>query len=515
MATARDPGSRDGVEARLSRRQFVKGGAALGGAVLLGGPFLAACGGSDSETRRIVVVGAGLAGLACAYRLHRSGLPVSVYEARPDRVGGRCWTSRDWAEGQVAEHGGEFIDSGHKRIRALAREFDLTLDDLYDAPYPGSSRLWLNGAERSRSEFRSEDAVFQRRIEAAANEVGDYSYDAATNVARAFDEMTVEEWLDENVPDGGSDSLEGRWVWALMASEFGLDADRLSALNLFYQFVERPADADERYHVRGGNDQIVAGVAERLPEGTVRLDAPLEALWRNGEGSYGLRFGDSGRDVIAEHVVLTLPFTSLREVDLTRAGLSARKRACIDELGMGTNAKVLMQFDDRPPAYGDWNGTLTNDDPYYLTWESSLGEPGDSGLITVYLGGRSGAELPTPGPHVGAPEALVDETLGTFSRAGIAGIEKGYNGRAWADRWATDPWVRGSYAAYLPGQYTRFYGFVGKREGNIHFAGEHAATDFQGFLEGAVETGERAATEIARDVGVRAPPGSGVRARVA
>ncbi len=110
----------------LSRREFVARGAALGSAALLAGP-LAACG--RSEAPAVAVVGAGLAGLTCAYRLHQHGVEVAVYEARPDRVGGRCWTARGFADGQVAEHGGEFIDSDHARIRGLVRELGLRLED--------------------------------------------------------------------------------------------------------------------------------------------------------------------------------------------------------------------------------------------------------------------------------------------------------------------------------------------------------------------------------------------------
>jgi monoamine oxidase len=500
-------------EPGLTRRQLVAGGAALGGAALVGGSLVGAWLRSDSPSEpRVVIVGAGLAGLACAYRLHRHGISASVYEARLDRVGGRCWSSRGWADGQVGEHGGEFIDTRHKRILALAKQFGLEIDDLFAVPDPGSSRLWLDGGLRTRAELRPARERFLRRIAAAARRVGPYRYDTATDAARAFDQLSVKDWLDENLPDGGADSLEGRAVWALMASEFGLDADRLSALNLFYEYVEQPADADERYHVRGGNDQVVAGLVDRLPAGTVRLDAPLVALWRDGGGTCRLRIGGIAGDVAADQVVLALPFTNLRRVDLDGAGLSARKRACIDELGMGTNAKVSLQFEQRPVTYGGWNGYLTTDDPYYLTWPSSLAEPGRSGLITIYLGGRSGGSgLVVPRPHMPARRSLSDRMLGTLDRDGatrITGIADGFNGRAWVDHWAQDPWTRGSYAAFLPGQYTRFYGFAGKAEGNIHFAGEHTALANQGYLEGAVESGERCAAEVLAAVGAPATGGS-------
>ena len=483
----------------LSRRELLKLGA-LGAGLILA-PGAAGC--MSSRTRaepRIVVVGAGLAGLACAFRLQQRGLGCAVYEANPERIGGRCWTARDFAGGQTAEHGGEFIDSRHKRIRALARRFGFGLTDLYALANPGRPRLWLNGALRSRSELRASRAVFQRRLEAAARRVGSYGYANATPAARAFDQLSVADWLDANCP-GGSRGSQGQIVWAEMASEFGLDADRLSALNLFYEYVENTPGADERYHVRGGNDQIVYALAAQLPDGTVRLGAPLEALSERGDGSYAMRFGGVAAEVTADRVVLAFPFTTLRRVDLGGAGLSAKKRRCIDELGMGTNAKVLMQFERRPQDYGRWNGYMISDAPFLYTWESTLGERGRGSIITTYFGGRSGAAgLPADEPHAPTLAREVRRnltSLGQNGAAGLGGLRRGFNGRAWTDRWVADPLALGSYAAYLPGQYTRYYGYAGKPEGAIHFAGEHTATANQGYLEGAVASGERAAEEIA------------------
>ena len=487
----------------ISRRELLRRAVAGGGAVALGPSFFA-CGSSRSPTEpRIVVVGAGLAGLSCAARLHRGGVACTVYEANPKRLGGRCWTSRGWAAGQTAEHGGEFIDSRHRRLRALARRFGLELTDLYAVPNPGGSRLWLNGALRRRSELRAERALFERRIERAARVVGPYGAANHSRAAVAFDELSVAEWLDANLP-GGSGGLQGQYVWAEMASEFGLDATRLSALNLFYEYAEATPGADERYHVRGGNDQIPAALAEELPAGTVHLDAPLEALVERSSGGYGMRFGGIAAEVVAERVVLAIPFTTLRRVDLSGAGLSARKRRCIDELGMGTNAKVLMQFDRRPRAYGDWSGYMYSDDPFLGTWESTLGQPGRESILTTYFGGRSGAAgLAPAGAHAPTLPREVDRNLTSLAEAGrmrLGGIGAGFGGRAWTDRWVDDPWARGSYAAFLPGQYTRYYGYVGRAEGAIHFAGEHTATDNQGYLEGAVESGERCATEVLRAI---------------
>jgi monoamine oxidase len=447
----------------------------------------------------VVVVGAGLAGLACAYRLQQRGVQAAVYEARPDRVGGRCWTAREFGPQQVGEHGGEFIDSDHSRIRALVRELGLRLEDRVawarrrSAAY---SRLYLDGALRDWDVAYRDFGTMKRRLRADASRT---RYDDAFSgvAARAFDRRTAKQWLDTHVP-GGGDSLLGEAMREYLAEEFGLDARRLSATNIFYLLEGDQTDedgSDERYHVHGGNDQVPRGLADRLPEESLHLGAPLEAVWRRRDGSYGLRFGGVRADVVADRVVLATPFTTLREVDLERAGLSPRKRECIERLGMGTNAKLLMQFRHRFSRDRQWNGELTTDRPFLDTWDSSLTQPGETALLTVYSGGWVGAGYPVRRTHGPAPERVVRETLAVLDRA-VPGIAREFDGRAWLDDWTADRWARGSYAAFLPGQITRYSGVIGRAEEGVHFAGEHTSVPYQGFLEGAVESGERCAREV-------------------
>jgi monoamine oxidase len=490
----------------VSRRELLARGAALGGTALIAGP-LAACGSGSSTPAgpRVVVVGAGLAGLTAAYLLHRRGTDVSLYEAHSSRVGGRCWSSRDYfADGQVAEHGGEFIDTDHTWMRALVRRLGLRLEDrnTYHRRRAGRySRLYLDGSLRDEDDVYRDYAALRKRLRAEADRIGYLGGDYRYGRALAFDRQTAARWLDRNVPGGGG-SLLGQVARGYLASEFGADAERLGATNLLYilegdSSTEGPAEtdgSDERFHVHGGNDRVPRGLAERLPDGALHLDAPLEAVWRRG-GSYGLRFRGVRGDVAADHVVLAIPFTTLRDVDLGRAGLSRMKRQAIDELGMGTNAKLLMQFRHRPGHYRRWDGYLATDEPGLETWDTSLTQSGADGLLTVYSGGAVGAGYRASRSHGPAPEPVVRDTLAALDRV-VPGLSRDFNGRAWLDDWVADPWVRGSYAAFLPGQSARYMGVIKRQEGRIHFAGEHTSVEYQGFLEGAVRSGERCASEI-------------------
>ncbi len=492
------------ADARLSRRQFLARGAVAGGAVMAGGRLAAYAAPKTPGPRRhrVVIVGAGLAGLSCAYRLHEHGVAAHLYEARPDRVGGRCWTARQFSGGQIAEHGGEFIDSDHTAMRRLVRELGLELEDRRAFERPGGhSLLYLDGA------LRHEEAVLRRypkvlrRLQKVARRTG-YNGSYASARARAFDRRNARSWLRDNVP-GGDSSLLGRLMREYFSGEFGLDPEELTATDLLYvtegpRSGDGPAEtdpSDERFYIRGGNDQVPRLLAERLPRGTLHMGAPLEAVWRRGDDHFGMRFAGVRGIVIAKQVVLAIPFTTLRDVDMELPGLGARKREAIERLGMGTNAKVLLQFTNRPARFDNWNGELVTDRPFLDTWETSLTQPGGEGLITVYSGGAVGAGYSARRAHGRAPQRVVRRTLAALERA-VPGISRDFNGRAWLDDWVADPWAKGSYAAFLPGQYTRFASAIARPEGGLHFAGEHTSGAYQGFFEGAVRSGERCAREV-------------------
>jgi monoamine oxidase len=490
---------RQGSAGGLTRRRLLAGAAGLGAAALLDRSVLAdalARRAAPSSPPRVAIVGAGLAGLTCAYRLHRRGIPSTLFEAHPHRVGGRCWTARGFAAGQTAEHGGEFIDTVQHRIRALAAELELTLDDV-EAPQRGRPglrpRLVLGGKVRRFADVYRDQHLIDARALADSRRIRDFTWNRATRAARELDEMSAAEWLDQTVP-GPSRRLLRAATEQLMAEEYGLDVGRLSAIAMLIQFGSFGIESDERFRVRGGNDQIAWGLAGRLPAGTLRLDSPLSALRRRGS-AYGLSFAGIAGETIADVVVLCLPFTALRRVDLGAAGLGPRKRRCIEELGMGTNAKLLLQFDRHLAHYDRFNGEFY--DEQVDTWDSSIGEPGRPGLLTVFSGGSYGAAQRGHGPHGPAPRPRVAAALAKVGRA-VPGLAAGYDGNSWLDHWASDPWTHGSYAAFEPGQYTRYWGFVGRPEGRLLFGGEHTTLAAQGFLDGAVASGERCAREVLR-----------------
>src|SRR5262245_13933244 len=453
-----------------------------------------------TTSARVIVVGAGLAGLTCAYRLKQSGIIATVYEANT-RLGGRCWTRRgDFDQGQLAEHGGELIDQGHKAIRHLAQELRLPLDNLLAAEPNGSTIfLYFDGAAYSyRDAVRDLKQIWQPLHRDLIEAGYPTLYNSYTERGAELDQMSITDWINQTVP-GGLGSPLGQLLEAAYTIEYGAECDIQSALNLIYllgynspgQFTVF-GQSNEKYHVRGGNDQIVTKLASLL-DSQINTGQALVALRQNSDGTYTLTFqvSDQFTDVIADHVVMALPFSILKNsVDLTQAGFSELKMIAIQELAIGSNSKLNVQFNTRPWAGLRCNGEPYSDRGYQATWDVTRAQPGAAGILVDYTGGEVADTFAT-----GTPEEHAEEFLAQIEPV-LPGLSSQWNGRATVDWWAGNPYSLGSYSYWQVGQYTRFAGIEGQPEGGVHFCGEHTSIEAQGYLEGAVETGERAADEI-------------------
>ncbi|MEX2275046.1 MAG: NAD(P)/FAD-dependent oxidoreductase [Actinomycetota bacterium] len=467
-----------------------------------------------TEQARIVVVGAGLAGLACAYRLSQVGVHSEVFEAR-DRLGGRCWSAPGLIDGQVAEHGGEFIDPDHVHLHRLIGELGLELEDrgtAGKAEGPTDGAFVTEGMTVPRAAVDADVPAFVRALEADLQRAGeDWSHDRAGSEAKSLDSMSAQVWFDANLPDPSGPLA--KMLRTLTLNMFGAPPERISSLvvlELFASLADEPDGGsifgwisrtmNGTTHVRGGNDLVVSGMADRLPSGSIHIRTPLEVLRRSENGRVAMRFGGLDEEVVADRVVLTLPFTALREVAIDDAGLSPEKLASIRELGMGTNTKLLLGMRRRVAAHESWRGWAAKDEPDLFAWDTTIAQPGASAILTVFTGERV---FDATDPHGPPPESVLREGLAAADVM-APGLAASAGGVAWLDSWPDDPWSRGSYAVFLPGQVTRWLGFLGLPEGPVHFAGEHTSTTAQGYLEGAVESGERAAREVQASVGIPA-----------
>ena len=480
-------------ELLMRRRDVLAGGAGLAAAAMLSGPLSRAI---AAAAPRVAVVGGGLAGLTCAYRLSQAGVRADIYEAS-DRLGGRCWSRRgDFVEGQIAEHGGELIDQGHTQTRQLAQELGLKLDNLLSGEANGTEPFYYFDEEPYSFEEATDDlkGIWQQLHKDVSAAGYPTLYTQSTQRGRELDAMSVADWIEEYVPGGLSSKL-GQLLDVAYNIEYGAETNVQSSLNMLYLLAFSGqgqlrifGTSNEKYHVRGGNDQIPARLAAAL-QNQIHTGAELTAIRRNADASYRLSFS-TGSPVTADRVVLALPFSILRDVDYSKAGFLPVKDTAIQELGMGTNSKLHVQFQSRI-----WNslgnqGETYADTGYQNTWEVTRSQPGKSGILVDYTGGEIGA-----GFGIGSPTERAERFLEQIEPV-LPGISSSWNGRATIDFWTANPWTKGSYSYWKVGQYTKFAGAERQQEGACHFAGEHTSIDSQGYLNGAVESGERAAGEI-------------------
>jgi monoamine oxidase len=489
-------------ERRTTRAELLRDAGLLGLAVAGAG---ALAGGARAAVApgRVVVVGAGLAGLAAAHRLRQAGVVAEVHEAST-RLGGRCWSDRSWDEGQVAERGGELIDQGHTAIRQLAQELGLQLDDLLAGEANGTEpTYWFDG-----SRYTFEDATrdlkagwqkLHKDVSAASYPT---TYELSTQRGRELDAMSIVDWIDETF-EGGSSSRVGQLLDVAYTIEYGAESSEQSSLNLLYLLGYQGqgnlrifGKSNEKYHVRGGNDQIPARLADRLA-GQITTGSELVGIRQTVAGRWELTFrqGSGSKTITADRVVLALPFSIMRRsVDFRRAGFGALKEQAIREQGMGTNSKLHLQFRSRPWRQRGFTGESYSDRGYQSTWEVTRAQAGASGILVDYTGGTIGASFGS-----GTPTSRAQQFLAQAEPV-LPGITQAWNGKAAIEFWPAYEWTRGSYSYWKVGQYTAFSGVERERRGTCHFAGEHTSIDFQGYLNGAVETGERAAAEILGDL---------------
>ncbi|MGZ9583134.1 flavin monoamine oxidase family protein [Paenibacillus marinisediminis] len=488
------------VQQSISRRAFLQK-AVLASAALAIPPAifnLEAKIAQAAKAPRVAVVGAGLAGLTAAYRLKQAGIRAQVYEAS-DRIGGRCWTGRnEFNEGQTYEHGGELINTNHAALLNLIGELNLQVDDLW-AYEEGDFRLIIDGKICELDMLAKAFMKVRPQLLKDRRAAGDVTlYTDYTRRGYELDQMSIVDWINAYVPEG-MNSQFGKSVELAYTASAGLESSEISSLMMVYamstatrnNFSPFGSGGDERYRIRGGNDLIPQRLANAL-DGQITMSSPLEALSLNKDGTYTMHFTGRTSGVYADYVIVAVPVATLRDIDLSRAGIRDLKLTAIQELGVSTNSKLTLQFTDRHWTSLGSSGAIVSNGGYQDTWDSTRAQEGQSGILVDFTGGNIGNRFGT-----GSVDAHATKFL-RLVEPDLPGLSAKWNGKARLDYWPGQRWAKGSYSCYKVGQYTKFRGILGEPENNCFFAGEHTSLSFQQFFNGAVETGERAAKEVLR-----------------
>jgi monoamine oxidase len=426
----------------------------------------------------VVVAGAGLAGLTAGYELVKRGAEVTVLEARRDRVGGRVWTRRDFQGGQSAEAGADLIEGSQTELLRLAGELGCEPVRILRGGFSyfsSASRRLVSGAR-----------AWQQLADALAPHVHAYQLAEgrwSSGVARELARIPVSEWLQEEVRDE-----ELQRVAVGLRGFFLADPQDLSLLALVDQFATDDPGSARLFRLRGGNDTLVQALVGRLGE-RIRLATTLVAI-SHGASRVQVRVRDrSGAlaDLTADYLVMALPATTLRAV-MIDPPLPERQREAIATLPYGGATRVLAQFDRRFWRAPGRTRAVGTDLPIGAVWEGNEEQSGREGILSFLAGGRASAQLQGIVSAEGA-RALA-------GRIAWANADRVTLLTSQAITWESDPWAQGGYAVFKPSYDPELREWLARPHGRTFFAGEHTSYRWQGYMNGAVESGLRVAREI-------------------
>jgi len=470
-----------------SRRKFIQ--SAFAGTAVAS--FNSACssvgqiidGDNSAMTDRVVIVGGGLSGLAAAREIKKSGIPFRIYEGSR-RIGGRCFSLEDFNQAaQTAELGAEWISSNHEFVKNLCKELRIELvqvnESMQNMGFISGKRIY---------DAKTLPLFFEKinkQFISLREKLNDQQWDA----------LSAEEMLTEFKLI--SDQPTQQWIRRLIQFEWGCDPHEISALMYFDRFQEQLAGtqklSNKKFKIRGGTNVLAQALHDRvagvIPGQLTVFEHKLMEVDRYGD-EFELTFQTPAGEITVHTriVIFALPFSVLRDVrGLDQMGMSELKLKIIRDLGYGRHGKIVSSYSER--FWEKKFQMMTGDIDSQWIWESSIAKNGplsaNHGLLTAQLAGHAGQEINT---------LLNTAMKNDLSRFGISAKKEE---QTIAKSWALDQWTKGSVSFYKPAQMLISQNAVSASEmkGKIIFAGEHTSMGFMGTMNGAIESGLRAAFE--------------------
>lgn len=448
-----------------------------------------------ADTPSVVVVGAGLAGLAAARDLARAGRTVTVVEAR-DRVGGRIVNHR-FDDGTTVEIGGQWVGPTQDRILALAADLGVPTFPTYDTGDLVTARDGKIVRHRSPTfglppaavvEIAASQPLFDRLAARV-----DLDEPWTTRNADRLDGTTFETWIRRH---HRTPAARGFWRLAVEAV-FAAEPRDISLLHVAF-YAHSGGSLERLLGTRRGaqQDRFVGGsvvVAERAADELrtdgveVRLGAPVRAI---EQSSVGVVVRHDGGEVRADRAIVAVPPALAGRIAWSPQ-LPARRDQLLQKMPMGSVIKCLVRY-DRPfwREDGLCGQAAALDSAVTITFDNTPPDEGAPGVLVAFLEGdhaRRASEL--------TPEAREAEVVDALARF-FGPRARRHTGYADLD-WAAEEWTRGCYGAHLaPGVWTSFGDLLREPWGRVHWAGTETAAVWNGYMDGAVRSGERAATEI-------------------
>lgn len=481
----------------VGRREFLKRIAFAAGALSASPLSVLAASPTRLERKgtpkKVIVVGAGLAGLSAAYELTQAGHDVTVLEAQM-RPGGRVLTLRaPFADGLYAEAGASFVEDTHNFTLKYLALFDLGLNpggrNLATITYLRGQRIRETAGvvaampfDLTPEEKRLGHGIWPKyRPPSVLDEIGDPAApDWSVASLKKYDQMSYTEFLRSN---GASSEAV-----ALMTSggHWGDGYETVSALVVLRETaMERRARSYNTIH--GGSDLLPRAFASRLSE-QIRYGSAVVRI-AHDVSNVRVVFLQAGEhhSIRGDHAICAIPFSVLRHIDISPR-FSPEKQRAIEQLPYFSATRVFLQSRRMFWLDEGLDGHAWTDLPIGNVESTSPYQPGSRGILSTYVGGPQARHLTAMKENERIAFAL-DQVETVYP-----GMRDNFEGGV-SKSWDEDSWARGASSWYKPGQMSELWPHVARAEGRVHFAGDHTSAWIR-WMQGALQSGNRAAQEV-------------------
>ena len=451
-----------------SRRKFIKETA-----ITTSGIFLASSAFSNffiAKKPKVIIIGAGFAGLAAANYLHKKGIDFVILEAR-NRISGRVFSHTiDEKENLIIELGAEWVGNSHERIHNLCNEFGLELqNNQFD------THLIYKGKYYKKNEWNySED--WNKKFKAIIDH-----YPKLTQAEKLkLDKMDWWRFLVNNGCEGRD--LDIREL--LDSTDFGETIRSVSAFAALAEYAESSEKNEMDLKIKGGNSMLAKKIADKIGNDKIKLQHVVSRVVQNIKGGVTV-YCNNGQKFTADKIICTAPTFAVKKIKW-EPGLPADQVNAMNELQYARINKNPIVFKKR-----FWNDEsfdmITDQSPHYF-YHATKNQDSKKGVLISYTIGEKAAVVANQTDDW--REDMVLQTLKPHFNDVKDLFEKQTN-----YYWGNDEFSHGAYAMYGRGQWFRVMPILKRSHIHTHFAGEHLA-DWQGFMEGAINTGEEAAGKI-------------------
>ena len=478
--------------AKLTRRSFIKKSSATASLLTVFPYSTLTSTFNITDDNRILVIGAGLAGLSCAYELDRAGYNVMLLEAK-SHPGGRVRTYRDnFADNLYAEMGAEYVDSSDKHVKKYCEQFGLSIlpAKQYDGIYvrnrhiymkdvkSGMARLPFDGTIKGKL-FGQEVKYIQKWIDLAKKE------GTANEKIQALDKISVEQLLKQ----GGAPKDIIQLYTYLNATESTTTPSKMSALSMVLSHIKTSGFSENTVEGRilGGNDQLPKGFAKRLGS-KIKYNHAVKSVIATSDGIEVHLSGHENNNTIKAAKIIFATLTTILKNIKVYPGFSKEKSQTIQNQSYGHVMKIAMQFQQRFWENSDSIGQrIFTDTPLRRVYHFSIDQPGPRGILLSFTSGSDAQKL----------GGLSEKNRMKISKESCKNIWNNSNDfweNGISKYWNEDKWIKASYSLKGVGQ-NAYRKILAKAENPFYFAGEHTAINYAS-MNGAIESGIRASDEI-------------------